>query len=178
MSKTVKRPRRSADHALVQIPGLGVFDGSVGAKDVMVGAGLGLAGTAGLKYALNKSGMMASLPDFALKAFPLLASAVTGGAAYAIQKKKNSSRAKSHFVGAVAAGAAVTAWDVLRNNVPDLSDLVSVRLNGYRGYNRGMGVLVADNPGRLAGYNGVIINDSSRNLAELNALNMTPDNDD
>ena len=173
MKKNCKR--RSVDHKLVELPNLGLFKGSVEAKDVVIGVGLGAAGSGALKYALNATGMSAKLPDLVNRFFPLVGGVVAGGAMHAIFKRKSAAKAKAYFVGAVAGGVAVTAWGALQNQFPQLADLVSVRLNGY---SRGMGVLVNDQPGRLAAMNGVIIDDSSSNLAQLNALNMAADDDD
>jgi len=178
MAKKNCTRRSSADHKLVEIPGLGLFNGQVSAMDTIVGVGAGAAGGLGLKYALNSSGMAANLPDLVNRFWPLVGATATGALMYALQKKKNAARAKAHFVGAVAGGVGATIWDTARSQFPQLADLVSVRLNQYHG--SPYGVLVNDQPGRLAahGYGGVIVNDTSSNLAQLNALNMTPDDDE
>lgn len=174
MAKKNCTRRSSVDHKLVEVPGLGLFKGEVSAMDTVVGVGLGAAGGLAIKYGLNASGFSANLPDFVNRLWPLVGGALTGGVLYAAQKKSKPARAKAHFVGAVAGGVGAAIWDSARAQFPQLADLVNVRLNGY---SSPYGVLVNDQPGRLAAYNGVIVNDSSSNLAHLNALNMTPDDD-
>ncbi len=167
--------RKYGEHRLNGLGGLGKFlpsssalKGSVGVQDVAVGAGLGLAGSMGLKYAVKKLGVADSLPAVVNSFWPVISGVVTGLGLYAFSAKGHPGRAKGHLVGASLAGVTLSAWGFLSSQFPDLADLVSVQLGGYRGYR---GVLVDDTGGRR--LHGVIVNDASANLAELNALNMT-----
>lgn len=120
---------------------------SVNSTDVLVGAGVGILGALAARYAYNKldPATLAKLPSFLPKAMPLLGAVAAGGLAYALQRKRNPSRALSHLIGAAAGGVALTAWEQIRawkdskGNQP-FADIVSMALDGY-------GVLVQD------GYN-------------------------
>lgn len=136
-----------------------------GAKDEFMGAGLGVAGALAAKWLLKQPFMSftSSLPDPLLKLAPVLGSAAAGLGAYYAQKK--SASAKAHFATAVAAGAALTAWDWLRAEYPEqFSDTVSLKLNGYS-----YGLPIND---PRPPFHGLIVNDSNRNLAQLAAMSM------
>ncbi len=149
--------------SMVRVPGLGLFKGGAGsASDVAIGAAIGVAGIAAIKFVVNKY-LADKMPALAMRALPALSGAVTGAALYYGQKR--SAKAKSHALGAALAGLAINVWDEVRAAVPDLADLVSVRLNSYRG-------MLIDDRG---GYNGMLIDDSSSNLHDVQAINMEPD---
>lgn len=159
--------------SLVQIPGLGLFKGPAGSStDVAVGAVAGVAGIGLVKYVVNNYAA-GKLPAIAMRGLPFLSSALTAAVLYSTGKRGG--HGKGRAIGALLAGAAINIWDEIRANVPSLADLVSVRLDQYRGY-RGM---IVDNPNNGM-MNGMIVdnpNTSSRNLDALHSLNMTPDDD-
>jgi hypothetical protein len=138
-----------------------------GSMNEFVGAGIGVAGALGLKWALKQSWMSwaAGLPDPILKLAPVVGSLVAGGAAYYAQHK--SGKAASQYATAVVAGAALSAWDFAKAQFPEsFADVVSVRLNSY-------GLPINDPRPR---FRGLIVNDSSsRNLNQLAAMSMGDD---
>lgn len=153
--------------SLVQLPGFGLFRGNAGSSnDVLVGAAAGVAGIAGIKFLVNKFAAD-KLPAIVIRALPLLSGAVTAGALYATGKRGGG---KGRALGALLAGAAINIWDEVRANVPSLADLVSVNLGNYRG---GYGGMLVEN----RGYQGVLVDNSARNLEGLHAINMAPDDD-
>lgn len=175
------RRHRRRYHGIVKIPGLGFLNKSVNSTDLLIGAGVGLAGTAVAKWALKTFMPAAPTPVAGYGAFdvssalkyatPLLGGAIVGTAAYFLQKKGNPSRATGHLVGALAAGASVTVMDVLRDQVPQyFGDVVRLPMNG-------MGILVNERAPR--GMQGLIVNEpgvrrsmSESNLAQLAAYSM------
>ncbi len=160
-----RRAGREVEHRMGNLPGMSILRGSVQGTDVVVGAAVGLGASAALKYAMNTylASFMGSLPLFVVRFMPTLTGVASGALLYAAQKKSNSARAKAHFVGAVAAGVSVNVWQELSARFPGLQDYVSVRMGGY-------GQLVND-----PRYAGVLVDDSSRNLSELQSINMVQD---
>lgn len=160
------RRRRRRYNGIVQLPGMGFINKSVNTTDILVGAALGFAGTGALKLLGNKF-LASKVPDIVLKGAPLVGGIVTGGIAYALQVKKNKSRATGHLTGAILAGASVQVWDVLKTNMPAyFGDVVSLNLGRYGG------LLVDSNTPRMGpgAYAGLIVNspnDSQANLGRL-----------
>lgn len=148
------------EHRL-SLPNASSFKGSVDAKDVIVGAAAGLAGSAGIRYGLNYFGLASRVPAFLVRFLPAITGLAAGAALFAVQK--GSSKAKAHLVGATAAGLAVNIWQEMQTAFPTLNDYVSLRLPGMNG------VIVRD------GYDGVLINDPRVNLAELQTINLQDD---
>lgn len=175
-----RRSRRSHRRygGVVKIPGLGAFPSSVGTKDVLIGAAIGFAGTLGIKYLAGTPMLAGKIPDAVGKAGPLIGGLITGGVLYAMEQKKNKSKANGHLFGAVMAGAAVQGWDVLKTQFPAaFADVVSLKFNGARPY----GVFVDERtprigPGGRSAYNGLIVDESAsasnQNLAQLAAYSM------
>lgn len=169
-----RRRRRSHRRygAMVQIPGLGMLDKSVNTTDVLVGAGLGFAGTLALKGLGNKM-LAGQVPDAILKGSPLVGGIIAGGLAYLLESKKNKQRATGHLFGALTAGAAVQAWDVMKTSFPTgLGDVVSLKLGRYAGRRGGYGVFVnertpAVGPGG-ASLNGLLVNEPGRSMSDHN----------
>jgi hypothetical protein len=183
-----RRHHRRHYRGFVTIPGLSgtPLGWSAKGSDLAVGAAVGFGGSAALKMGLAKV-MPAGVPDFVQKFWPVIGSGLAGAVAYFAQKKSHKSRAEAHLLGALLAGAAVSAWDALSSALPNsFSDVVQLRLGARRGY-RGFGVPVnevtpAIGPGAYAGYRGVIVNEPSRalsdwNLGQLQAASMDPDDD-
>jgi hypothetical protein len=160
------RYSESADskHAMVSLPGLGEFgvlNYSVNSTDVLVGAVAGLAGSGAFKMAVNKLGI--TLPEFVTKFWPLVGSAATGAVLYAAQRKKNPSRGKGHLVGAIGAGVSLTAWDMMKAQMPEyFGDMVSLPYGRFNRYN---GMLVNEPAYRM---NGMLVNDPQRALSDAN----------
>ncbi len=151
----------------------GLMNKSVNTTDILAGAGAGLAGAAALKFGLSKFPTIA-LPAIAQKVVPLLGSAIAGTALYFLEKEKNGARATAHLVGALTAGAAVNAWSVLKDAVPQLADIVELKYNG----------MIINEPRRQ--LNGMLINETTprlhgyadrANLSDLAAMSMANDED-
>lgn len=150
---------------------------SVNSTDVLVGAGLGFAGTLALKGIGNRV-LAGKVPDFVLKGSPLVGGLLTGALLYAVGAKKNKSKAQAHAFGAAVAGASVQAWDVLKTSFPDgLGDVVSLKFSGHRPY----GSVFVDErtpavgPGGAAyaglnALNGLIVDEGGRSLSNLSDL--------
>ena len=157
---------KKTKHAMVTIPGLGeygVLNYEVNSTDVLVGAVAGLAGSGALKLAISK--LNVTLPDFVTKFWPLIASTAVGGILFAVQKDSNPNRGKGHMVGAIGAGVSLTAWDMLKAQLPEyFGEVVSLNLGRYRG----MGGLLVNDPKHLGG---LLVNDpktlSDYNLGQL-----------
>ena len=147
--------RRRSYRGLVSLPSLGnataILKYDVKAQDMMVGAGAALVGSGALKWAANKFLVKADgtsyLPAFVHRFWPLVSGIATGAALYYAQKDRQPSRARAHLVGAVTAGAVLSAWDALKAAKPEFfNDLVALRLP----------------------YNGLIVNDPNRALSDAN----------
>lgn len=168
-----RKRRRSSFRGLVQVPGLGflnAYKGSVSVMDVGVGLLAGMAGTAGLKWVINKlnASSPGAVPEVVAKALPALGGVATGVALYYVEKK--SARAKGHLVGASLAGLGLASWDLIKKQFPTLglSDLVMVPGLGWA-YN---GVIVDNPAAHLNAYNGVIVDNPASHLNDLAASAM------
>lgn len=92
---------------------------SANVKDMAVGALIGVAGIAGLKYALRKITvkddkglevtLLSKLPGFLQKVTPTLGGVLAGVIAYMVEKK-NPSKAFGHAVGAMLAAASYNVY--------------------------------------------------------------------
>jgi hypothetical protein len=158
---------------MVSIPGLGFVNKSVNTSDVLMGAVLGFGGTLLIKGLGNKV-LAGKAPDWLLKGSPLVGGIAAGGLLYMMEQKKSRQKANAHLFGALMAGASVQAWDVLKTTFPEgLGDVVSLRFAGQP-YGRLGSVLVdertpAVGPGGAA-YNGLIVDEASRSMGNLNQL--------
>ena len=161
-----------AKHSIVSFPSLGNFNPlgqDVNSTDVLIGAVAGLAGSGAIKFAVGKLGI--ALPDFLTKFWPLVGSSAAGAALYAAQRGSNKRRGKGHFVGAVGAGVALTAWDLMKAQLPGyFDDVVGLRYGRYAGYG-----LMANNPGPQ--MQGLIVDNSRSNLGALAAMSMGESDD-
>ena len=159
---------------LVRFPGLGALSmpSSVKPMDVLLGLGLGLAGSAGLKMGADKlAAGGTSLPAFLTSGSPLVGGAATGAILYVAQKKKNPGRAAGHALGAVLGGIAIWASGMLQNVMAGAPVLASTAGWGFRPTTlpagmAGMGAPLFNNP-RLQGYAGPIFNNPNVNLGRL-----------
>lgn len=161
-TKTKRRcaAQKSAEHRLIALPGLGFLKGSVQTKDFAVGAGVGLLGQGGVKWALEKIGVIDQIPAIAQRFMPLLSGVITGYGLLLLDKKVlKKGRGRAHMIGAIAAGAVVQAWQELQAQFPD-------KFNDYVYLPAYNGVLL-DRP---SGMNGVLV-DTQRSAANLSALN-------
>lgn len=155
--------KRSVEHALLSVPTFGgILKGSVNTKDLAVGVGAGLLGQGGVKYLLEKVGVLATLPPMVQRLMPLLSGVATGvGLLYLDKKVLKKGRGRAHMIGAIAAGAVVQGWQELQAQFPD-------RFNDYV-YLPSMNGMLVDRP-----FNGMLIDtpSSSANLSALHAMNM------
>src|SRR5258706_4175172 len=156
-----RRRRRSHRRygSMVKIHGLGVLNKSVNTTDVLVGAAVGLGGTLLLKGFGNKM-LAGTAPDWLLKGSPMVGGALAGGAMYFLGKKKNMAKANGHLFGALAAGASVQAWDVLKTSFPEgLGDVVSLKLGRYGNRYGKYGVFVDEKTPSVGpgGYGGLVV---------------------
>lgn len=157
------------------------LDDNVKVMDVLAGAAVGVIGSAALKAVLNKFGgdIYAKVKGTVGPAMPLVSGLATGLVLYYAQRNMNASRAKGHYVGAVAAGAAATVLayapklsEMLPAGLLDFSDVVSVNLGYLGGYN---GLLVNDTSDQ---FNGLLVTDTSDSLNGLAAMSMGEEDDD
>ncbi len=159
--------RRRHYRGLVRFPGLAglKLPASVKPTDVLVGIGLGLAVSIGLKKAAEMSGL--ALPSIASN--PLVGGAASAAVLYFAQKKKAPARAGGHAVGALLGGAAVLAYGELQSRG---------MLGDMRTLPPGYGAPLFDNP-RLQSYGGAIFDNPNVNLARINAMQgMGDENED
>ncbi len=129
------------------LPGLSTLKKAAPGLDVLMGVVVGLAGAAGMKYAINKlRGSGTNVPEFLDKAAPALGSAILGALAYALYRKKSSARATGWLVGAVTTGLAVTGQNLIRD-----AEFIPGDFKSYNDFgllaadNSDMGLLAADN---------------------------------
>lgn len=131
------------------------FNSSVKLSDAMVGAGLGAAGGLAARYAYNQipAATQASIPMQVSYYAEEIGAAVTGLAAFMLQKKSNPGRAAAHAGGAIAYALASAINSFARDQSPAMfSGVVSVNLGGGH-----MGLLVDAPPSAL---NGLIVADT------------------
>lgn len=143
-------------------------------QDLLVGAAAGLVGTLGFKWAANQF-MAGKLPSVVTDNFPIFGAAATAAALYFGEKK--SARGAAHALGAIMAGGAVAGWSALKAKFPALADVVSFR---YDAYNQGYGILQNDYQPMptMAGYNGLLVDNTTRTLNHLAGLSMSDADDD
>lgn len=140
-----------------------------GSGDALIGAAIGLGGVAALKVGVSKflpASVSAMIPAPLFKALPALGGALAGAIAYAATKNK------AYALGALGAGVALNAWDVLSEQFPALSDLVTYSIPGYGGY--GMlqpEVMQRGQPGQYGGY-AALIDDPRPGMSELAMMSL------
>jgi len=129
MARHRRRHRRY--HGYISVPSFGgiakdinPLGKHVGSTDVMVGAGLGLAGGAGVKYLLNKLNVATGnkFPALIMQYAGPLSTFLAGVALYVFQRKAKRSRAEGHLVGASLAAIAPIFWTTLGKFGPKMAD--------------------------------------------------------
>ena len=124
----------------------------VASTDLFVGAGLGLALGAGVKFLVNKLNVATGgkLPGSVASYLGPISTFLAGFGLYMFQRKTKRARAEGHFVGAALAAAAPIYWNLLgsfgpkmADGTPFFSDYVMVPY-GLLTADRGMGLLTAD----------------------------------
>ena len=157
-----RRHRGFGDY--VSVPSLGglvkdvnPFGKSVKSTDVFVGAGLGLALGAGVKYALNRF-LADKLPAVVMSYAGPISTFLGGVALYFFEQKKNRGRAQGHLIGATLAAATPIYWNLLgsygpkmADGTPFFSDYVMTSY-GLLSADQPFGILTAD--GAMRGYGG------------------------
>lgn len=182
-----RRRRRYGGTVGVNLGNLPLVNESVNTTDVLMGLGVGVVASALVKGALKKfaPGAYAQVATTAGAFVPALVGAAGAAAVYYGGRnllKMSDHKAKGLATGAVAAGAALSAWDFARSNLAtvgggmlDFSGTVGVNLGGY---NPGYGMLIDDSAGQgVNGYGGMLVADHSDGLSELAAVSMGPDDD-
>jgi hypothetical protein len=139
-----------------------------GSTDTLVGAGIGLAGVAGLKLLLgNLPSVAAMIPAPVVKALPVIGGALAGVVSYGV------TRNKAYALGALGAGAALNAWDLLSDQFPALGSLTTYSIPGY-------GMLQPERMGAgapgLQGY-AALIDDPRPGMSDLAMMSMSGDED-
>lgn len=153
-----RRHRRRHYSGTVAIPGLGGLKDlnplgkSVNSTNVLMGAGLGIAGGSLVKFGLAKFAGP-KLPQIVKDHIEVISAAIAGFGAYALYRKKNKPKGAALLIGALIAGAAPLASNLLRRQFPQLGDMVDLKLAGYGDMN---GFLVED---RARQMNGFLVND-------------------
>lgn len=178
---------------LVQIPGLSdlpFVNRSVNSTDVLVGGAVGFVASKAVEGAAAKFGgaTWVSMAGSVGKFMPLLSSGAAAAALWYAQKKN--ARGTGHAVGALAAGVAMTAANLLRGQTffgISFNEVVAVDLGSYRGLlvNDSMGGMIVrdgynlQNGYNVPGYNGMLVRDNSdqRAMSDLARLSMSEDYD-
>lgn len=152
----------------------GALSASYRGQDLLIGAAAGLVGTLGVKWATNKF-LAGKLPAIVTDNFPIFGAAATAAALYFGEKK--SAQGAAHALGAIVAGGAVVGWSMLQKQFASLADVVSFQ---YDNYGRQYGVLQNDYQPMptMAGYNGLIVDNTQRTLNHLAGLSMSDMDDD
>lgn len=145
--------------------------------DLLVGAGAGLVGTLGVKWAANKF-LAGKLPAVVMSYFPVFGAAAVAAALYFGEKK--SARGAAHAIGALTAGLSVSGWAMLQQQFPSLASVVAFQYDGYGRPYGNYGILQNDYaPAMGRGYQGLLVDDtSSRNLSDLANLSMSDSDGD
>lgn len=141
-----------------------------GSTDTLVGAGIGLAGVAAVKFALSQlPSVSAMVPDLVKKALPVIGGALGGVVAYSV------TRNKSYALGALGAGVALNAWEVVSAQFPALAGYTTYAIPGYGGY--GLLQAEADRRGAPGQYGSMaaLIDDPRPGMGELAMMSMGSD---
>lgn len=129
-------------------------------SDLAIGVGAGLVGAGALKWAFaNVPALAQHVPAPVQKAAPALGGAVAAGVLYGVFKNRGQA------LGAVAAGATLQGWDLLKSQFTALADPYYVN----------MGALINE-PAQLAAY-GALIDDPRPGMADLAASDLGGDDD-
>lgn len=143
-----------------------------GSKDELIGVGIGLLGVAGVKLAAAQfPDLISKVPAILLKGLPALGGALAGVVSYGV------TRNKGYALGALGAGVALNAWDLLSSQFPSLGTLVTYSIPGYGGY--GMlqpEVMQRGQPGQYGHY-AALIDDPRPGMSELAAMSMGDEED-
>jgi hypothetical protein len=138
---------------------------SVKPIDVIVGLGLGIAGSLGLQVGASKlAASGTSLPNFLTSGSPLVGGGATAAVLYVAQKKKSPGRAAGHALGALLGGLAV--WGTgMAKSAAGLAGYGAPLFNNPR--LQGWGFSPRTLP---AGMGGPIFNNPNVNLARLSRM--------
>jgi hypothetical protein len=157
-----KRRRRRSYGDIVTLNGLTdsfkAFKGSVKATDALLGAGAAIAGIAAVNYLKNMKDAtgaprIAFLSNASIQQYmPAIAGVVAGlGGSMGAKAMKKPSHGPGIMVGAITAGAFLTALNYVKVKYPVyFSDVVDLRLAG---------LLVDDVVRNSRGYNGLLVDD-------------------
>lgn len=166
-----RRRRRRGFGDYLTIPGLGNIGSivkdinplgqSVKMNDLLMGAGVGMAGGAVVKLGLNKTGIDAKLPGFIADNIGPVSTILAGIGGYMFLKKKNMAKAKGVLYGAMVAGLVPVGWDLLKRQFPTyFGDYVTVPGLGEI-VEQPYGVLVEDSSPALNGLNAIYDSDEA-----------------
>jgi hypothetical protein len=174
MAKHKKKRRHLGKHKRRHMRGFGAseivadFQKSAKIEDLAIGAGIGLAGTAGSKLILSQiPSAQLAVPDVIANNLTIIGSAITGGAAYFLERQKHPERARAHLFGALLWGVSSWLWQTLQSAVPSaFGDVVSVNLSGGGKAKQLKGVLVQNR----SGYQGFIVANKSPGFPPRNGM--------
>ena len=116
------RHRRRLGDPVISMPSFGdakeynPFNKHVNSTDVIIGAGIGLAGGGLVNYGLTR--FWPTRPAMIGTYAPAITPIVAGLVAYSFFRKKSKSRAEGYFAGAVAVGLAPTVWGMVKDALP------------------------------------------------------------
>jgi len=166
-----KRSNRGFKAFGLMLPKMSDLKKSAKGMDILMGAGVGIAGILGAKWIMNKlttaeAGKTPTIdptkiPAFVTKIQPLLGGVLFGALAYALYRKKSKAKATGWLLGSVGAGVAVTGLSYLQNTA-------WAQKQGLAAY-QGFGVLTTDR--RLPAM-GMLQADTRTNLSQLAAMSM------
>jgi hypothetical protein len=119
---------------------------TVRSTDVLIGAGIGLAGGGLVMYGIRT--YWPTAPAFVTQYGGPLSAIAAGFGAYTLFRKKSAARAQGYFAGAVAIGVVPAVWQMVKGALPAsvqsyFGDPV-IAMPSYRG-------LLTASPGPLAG---------------------------
>lgn len=142
----------------------GLLGTSIKLSDLGIGAGVGLAGSLGFKWVVNRW-LVTTLPAGVIKFIPALGAGLSAAAVYFLSGKHLPQQRKLALAaGAAFSGVLVNGWDLFKAKFPQYGDLVAVDVPGY-------GYLVNDPSGatmpQLHGMGGIVIDEGNPRMNEL-----------
>lgn len=149
--------------ALVQVPGLGMFKGSVPLGSIVLGTLVGFGTAVALKALVTKvDALKANVPMVVQNNMTLVGGGLGAVVLYFLGRR-SPEKAKGRAFGAVFGTATAWGWDMLRTYQKDtFGDIVALNYSNMSRY----GYLVNE---PRSSYAGLLVDESRRNLAELSA---------
>lgn len=149
--------------ALVTVPGLGVFKGSVPLGSVVLGTLVGFGSGVALKAVLNYMDKDKGRVPLAIHNNTMVVSGLLGAVTLYFVSRRSPEKAKGRAFGVVLGTATAWTWDLLKDKASGtFGDIVALNYSNMGRY----GYLVNE---PRSSYAGLLVDESRRNLAELSA---------